>query len=141
MFTQEDVDRMIEERVAEERATAERQRLVDEEKWRGEKAALEQAIEEKTTQLTEVQAQVSAFGESAERVGKLETILGTMRDEALKPLPKELVSLLQEKPVEDQLAWLAENGAKFGTSGGALPPTPDGGDSSMKRSFSAVTRL
>ena len=134
-FTQADLERIIGERLAQERnkaakaaekaaAELEKKQLAENAKW--------QELAEKT------QAELAATKADAERLERVSAVVQAMYDTRLKALPAPLRKAVESLPVQDpldRLAWLDANEQLFAQaqtvpdinagSGGGSKPSPD----------------
>lgn len=134
-FTQADLERIIGERLAQERnkaakqaekaaAELEKKQLAENAKW--------QELAEKT------QAELAATKADAERLERVSAVVTAMYETRLKSLPAPLRKAVESLPVQDpldRLAWLDANEGLFSQaqavpdinagSGGGSKPSPD----------------
>lgn len=134
-FTQADLERIIGERLAQERnkaakaaekaaAELEKKQLAENAKW--------QELAEKT------QAELAATKADAERLERVSAVVQAMYDTRLKALPAAMRKAVESLPVQDpldRLAWLDANEGLFAQAqivpdinaggGGGSKPSPD----------------
>lgn len=109
-----DRERKEREKAAEE---AERQRME-------EKGQYKELAEKAQARATEAEAQLAELEPMAERVEALEGALTTYLDAEKDGLPDHLLTLLADKPVEAQLAYLTENRGALKKAASGPTPTP-----------------
>ena len=97
---------------------AERKRLA-------EQGEYQKLAEEATSRADTAEKRVAELEPMAERVKALEEAMTGMVDQAKKGLEKHILALLEEMPLEKQLAYLAEHGDALRKKGSGPDPTPD----------------
>jgi hypothetical protein len=123
-FTQDDVDRIVSERLKREREKQDKDREKAEQKAR-EEALKEQGkfkeiaeqhertIEEKDGQIEVLQGVETERDALQERLTTLEERLKGLIKPGLERVPEMFRGFVEEKPVEEQAAWLKKNADKL----------------------------
>jgi len=130
-FTQADIDRIVQDRLARASVKAEEERKKAEDKAKADVLA-EQG--EFKTLAERLQADLEATEPVKKRVEVLEGLIKASVDKVLAEMPEAVRTLLNKLPVEEQFDWISKNSDTI-TKGiiPGVPPTPNGsGDKKTK---------
>lgn len=136
-FSQADVDRIVQDRLAREKQKAEEAQ--EEAKRKAAADALKENGEYK--KLSEDQkVTIDSLMPFKTRVETLEGLLKAGVENALKTLPDSIKELVSALPVEKQFEWLQKNAASLGKGEiPGIPPTPDG-EGAKPKSVSEISQ-
>lgn len=127
-FTQADIDRIVQERLAREQAKSEK--AAEKAKKEAELARLaenqefQELAQKRQERVVELEEQVADYDELQERAKKYEKALTGYRDALIKGVPENVRSLLDGLDIADQLQWLSDNAKQFSGDKTPLPSTP-----------------
>lgn len=128
-FTQAELDRIVEERLAREKkqreAAADKARKEAEEKTLLEQGEFKTLAEQRAGELAAAQAKLEAAKAVEARAEKHEKALKAHVEALLKDAPKHLTELLAKLDAAEQLAWITANPDALKTTE-AAKPTPRG---------------
>lgn len=127
-FTQAQLDAIIADRLAREKARTE----ASEKKAREEAEAAALAEQQKFKELAdqrqgkiaELEGKVAELEQVRARADKFEAALKAQLEGLRKGLPPHILELLDSKDPADQLTWLAKNQEQLGGGNGRVPATP-----------------
>lgn len=146
-FTQADVDRLIADRLARQKAALEAQQS----KAAKDAEAAQLAEQGKWKELAEANAaKLAELSPAAEKAARLEAALAKQLTEAMKGVPDHLLPLLEKLDTAERLEYLAEHRARLvaqptppdtnaGGRGGAQPD-PKVREAELLRRFPALNR-
>lgn len=148
LFTQDDVDRIVAERLERERKktteATEKQKRADDEKRLAEQNEFEALAEQRAARIAELEMSAQSAQVTAEKLTRYETVLQAYRDSQFATIPDHIKELLKDRPIDQQIDWLSKNGKSLSPVSG-VPATPTGTSGPMtadeKRRQSARTRL
>lgn len=127
VFTQAEVDKAIEDRLARERRHAEKE--AEKAKREAELVSLaeqqkfQELAQKRQERVLELEGQLADFETLTTKIAKYEKALGSYRDALLANVEEKVKPLLQNLDVADQLQWLAANATTSANPNQPPPPT------------------
>lgn len=148
VFTQDDVDRIVSERLERERKktteATEKQKRADDEKRLAEQNEFKTLAEQRAARIAELETAAQSAHATTETIKRYETALQAYRDAQFAGVPDHIKELLKDRPIDQQIDWLSKNVKNLSSVSG-VPATPTGTPGPMtadeKRRQAARTRL
>jgi hypothetical protein len=126
-FSQDDVDRIVVERLDRERKKAteatEKQKRADDEKRLAEQNEFKTLSEQRAARIAELEASAQSAQATTETVKRYETALQLYRDAQFSNVPDHIKELLKDRPIDQQIDWLSKNMKNLSSVSG-VPATP-----------------
>lgn len=131
LFTQEDLDRVVKERLDRERKKADADRKKADEDAEAKRLEAQQEFktlaEKRAERILDLEAQVGTLEQITSERDEMQAALQGYLDKERDGLPDYVLSLLADKSPVQQLAWIAANRDKLGKQNGrGIEPTPKG---------------
>lgn len=128
-FTQAELDTIIKDRLAREKATSEKAQAEAAKKAADEAAAKngewQKLAETRATEIAEANSKLGELESAKARLAEYESAIKLQADAAKKDLPAHITSLLDALPPVKQIEWLAKNADALGKRPTqTIPATP-----------------